>query len=135
MGASALKAVGRHSCTLQAGDRGVNAGAAACEQAVIPVTDTLCRACPLRSDVRFRATARLSLPVKVSGPQTGYPRRIVQRSLQGGSMSTASPALSFPEETGNIEKLAMNSSPQKSSCGDKLRPSPQREENYPWAAK
>ena len=25
----------------------------------------------------------------------------------------------------------MNSSPQKSSCGDKLRPSPQREENYP----
>ncbi len=31
----------------------------------------------------------------------------------------------------NIERLAMNSSPPKSSCDDKLRPSPQREENYP----
>src|SRR6266700_2945610 len=60
--------------------------------------------CALRSDVRFRATARLSFPVKVSGPQTGYPRRIVQRSLQGGRMSTASPALSFPQETAEYRK-------------------------------
>src|SRR6266478_5526975 len=52
----------------------------------------------------LRPLPRLSLPVKVSGPQTGCPRQIVQRTLQGGSMSTASPALSFPQESAEYRK-------------------------------
>jgi hypothetical protein len=34
------KATARYSCTLQAGERRVNAGSRRCEQAVIPVADT-----------------------------------------------------------------------------------------------
>jgi hypothetical protein len=49
------KAAAHHSCTLQAGDRRVNAGRTRCEQAVIPVADTSFRGIVLCGKAANRA--------------------------------------------------------------------------------